>query len=140
MTSQLNVDTIVDKAGSGGSNVKMANTSTYVDGSATQNTVQGLAKAHCNFNGTGTISFRNSFNCSSLSDLGTGEYDVNYTNSMDSVYHSVTSGVSGSGVINFGQTEVHQLLVSKCRYRTFRYTAGLEDFSYNSVTQHGDLA
>ena len=30
MSSQLNVDTIVDKAGSGGSNVKMANTSTYV--------------------------------------------------------------------------------------------------------------
>ena len=28
MSSQLNVDTIVDKAGSGGSNVKMANTST----------------------------------------------------------------------------------------------------------------
>ena len=27
MSSQLNVDTIVDKAGSGGSNVKMANTS-----------------------------------------------------------------------------------------------------------------
>ena len=43
MTSQLNVDTIVDKAGSGGSNVKMANTSTYVSdaGAATQNTVQG---------------------------------------------------------------------------------------------------
>ena len=30
MSSQLNVDTIVDKAGSGGTNVKMANTSTYV--------------------------------------------------------------------------------------------------------------
>jgi len=46
MTSQLNVDTIVDKAGSGGSNVKMANTSTYVSdgGNVTQNTVQGLAK------------------------------------------------------------------------------------------------
>ena len=45
MTSQLNVDTIVDKAGSGGSNVKMANTSTYVGegGSGTQNTVQSLA-------------------------------------------------------------------------------------------------
>ena len=35
MTSQLNVDTIVDKAGSGGTNVKVANTSTYVsDGGA----------------------------------------------------------------------------------------------------------
>ena len=36
MSSQLNVDTIVDKAGSGGTNVKVANTSTYVsDGGAT---------------------------------------------------------------------------------------------------------
>ena len=42
MTSQLNVDTIVDKAGSGGTNVKIGNTSTYVadGGSASQNTVQ----------------------------------------------------------------------------------------------------
>ena len=47
MSSQLNVDTIVDKAGSGGTNVKVANTSTYVGegGSGTQNTVQGLNKA-----------------------------------------------------------------------------------------------
>ena len=46
MTSQLNVDTIVDKAGTGGSNIKIANTSTHVSdgGSATQNTVQGLVK------------------------------------------------------------------------------------------------
>ena len=44
MTSQLNVDTIVDKAGSGGTNVKVANISTYVSdgGAVTQNTVQGL--------------------------------------------------------------------------------------------------
>ena len=46
MTSQLNVDTIVDKAGSGGTNVKIGNTSTYVSegGAVTQNTVQGLTK------------------------------------------------------------------------------------------------
>ena len=39
MTSQLNVDTIVDKAGSGGTNVKVGNTSTYVSdgGGVTQN-------------------------------------------------------------------------------------------------------
>jgi hypothetical protein len=50
MTSQLNVDTIVDKAGSGGTNVKIGNTSTYVSdgGAVTQNTVQGLLKAWCN--------------------------------------------------------------------------------------------
>ena len=122
------------------STLSVSNITDGVDTVETGYVVNGSAKAHCNFNGTGTIAFRNSFNCSSLSDLGTGEYDVNYTSSMDSVYHSVTSGVSGSSVVNFAQTEVHQLLVSKCRYRTFRYTAGLEDFYYNSVTQHGDLA
>ena len=30
MTSQLNVDTIVDKAGSGGTNIKVGNDATYV--------------------------------------------------------------------------------------------------------------
>ena len=52
MTSQLNVDTIVDKAGSGGTNVKIGNTSTYVseNSAATQNTVQGLVKQWDKFN------------------------------------------------------------------------------------------
>ena len=49
MSSQLNVDTIVDKAGSGGTNVKIGNTSTYVseNSTTTQNTVQSLAKSWC---------------------------------------------------------------------------------------------
>ena len=42
MTSQLNVDTIVDTAGSGGTNVKIANTSVTVGtgGSGTLNTTE----------------------------------------------------------------------------------------------------
>ena len=42
MTSQLNVDTIVDKAGSGGTNVKIANTSVTVSdgGAVTTSTVR----------------------------------------------------------------------------------------------------
>ena len=73
MTSQLNVDTIVDKAGSGGTNVKVANTSTYVSdgGAVTQNTVQGLAKAWVNFDGTATdAAARDGFNNSSMTDVG----------------------------------------------------------------------
>jgi len=82
MTSQLNVDTIVDKAGSGGSNVKMANTSTYVSdgGAVTQNTVQGLCKVWVNFNGTSTIAARDSFNMTSLTDNGTGDYTTTFAN------------------------------------------------------------
>ena len=95
MTSQLNVDTIVDKAGSGGSNVKMANTSTYVSdgGNVTQNTVQGLAKSWVNFNGTGTIATRDSFNLSSLSDIGTGEYSVTIASAMSNTNYAVIGAV-----------------------------------------------
>ena len=64
MTSQLNVDTIVDKAGSGGTNVKIGNTSTYVSdgGAVAQNTVQGIAKVWFDIDGTGTVTVDDSFN------------------------------------------------------------------------------
>ena len=86
MTSQLNVDTIVDKAGSGGTNVKIGNTSTYVSegGATTQNTVQGLTKHLCYWNGTGTPAVSYSFNNSSLTDNGTGDFTQNFTNNMSS--------------------------------------------------------
>ena len=91
MTSQLNVDTIVDKAGSGGTNVKVANTSTYVSdgGAVTQNTVQGLAKAFCHWNSDSTIA--NGFNISSIDDDGTGDWDLNFTNAFSNSQSIITS-------------------------------------------------
>ena len=102
MTSQLNVDTIVDKAGSGGTNVKVANTSTYVSdgGSATQNTVQSLAKVFINFNGTGTIATRDSFNSSSIVDAGTGHYRVVFTNNMGNVNYTHILNCNNTSAFN----------------------------------------
>jgi len=42
----------------------------------------GSAKAWVNFNGTGTIAARDSFNVASLTDNSTGSYSVNFTSSM----------------------------------------------------------
>ena len=95
MTSQLNVDTIVDKAGSGGTNVKVANTSTYVSdgGNVTQNTVQGLCKHWILFNGTGDVAVTDSFNNSGLVDNGgAGEYTISFTNTMANNTFSVATG------------------------------------------------
>ena len=112
MTSQLNVDTIVDKAGSGGTNVKIANTSVTVaeGGSATTNTVQGLLKAWGNFDGSGTVGTNDSFNMDSLTDNGTGNYTINITNDlanangcmsgysiMDGLCYGDNSNVSSAG-------------------------------------------
>ena len=40
---------------------------------------QGRAKAWAIFTGTGTPSLEDSFNCSSITDHGTGSYQVNLT-------------------------------------------------------------
>ena len=102
MTSQLNVDTIVDKAGSGGTNVKIGNTSTYVSdgGNVTQNTVQGLIKVWINFDGTGTPAARDSFNVGSITDNGTGSYDIVFTNAMGNANYTTQCS------LNNGTTDV----------------------------------
>ena len=85
MTSQLNVDTIVDKAGSGGTNVKIGNTSTYVSdgGNVTQNTVQGLLKVWLNMAANGA-SIDDSFNIASVTDNGTGDNTYTFSSNMAS--------------------------------------------------------
>jgi hypothetical protein len=95
MTSQLNVDTIVDKAGSGGSNVKMANTSTYVGegGGSTQNTVQGLIKSWVL--ASNAASPTDSFNVSGGTDNGTGHYTYAFSTNMGNTNYSVAAGTAG---------------------------------------------
>ena len=90
MSSQLNVDTIVDKAGSGGTNVKVANTSVTVaeGGSATTTTVQGLAKSWSVTSGSDATS-DDSFNYTSNTDNGTGDYSHGLTNNMNAASYSV---------------------------------------------------
>ncbi len=60
-----------------------------LSGSSTD-VMSGLAKAWCQFNGTAaTISYGESFNGSSLSDLGEGRYQNNITNSMNTATYTV---------------------------------------------------
>jgi hypothetical protein len=44
--------------------------------------VNGTAKAWVNFNGTSTVAIRRAFNVSSITDMGTGDYTVNFTIAM----------------------------------------------------------
>lgn len=54
-------------------------------------TLSGSAKAWVNFNGTGTVAIRTSYNVSSITDLGTGSYQVNFTNAMPTADYVVTA-------------------------------------------------
>ncbi len=76
--STLKVDNIADRNGAG---------------QIPMNTVsQGTAKAWFNLNGTGTISPRDTFNITSFTDNGTGDYTSTFTIVMPNANFSVSYG------------------------------------------------
>ena len=67
-------------------------------------TKQSAAKAWVNFNGTGTIAARDSFNLSSLTDNGTGDYTINLTSAMADTNYCVSLSATDDGT-TAGQTD-----------------------------------
>ena len=55
----------------------------------TATVVNGSAKAWVNFNGTGTVAIRDSFNVTSITDNSTGNYTLNFTTAFTDVNYSV---------------------------------------------------
>jgi hypothetical protein len=51
-------------------------------------------RAWVNFNGTGTVAIRGSGNVSSVTDLGVGNYRVNFTTAMPDVNYAATTGLT----------------------------------------------
>ena len=145
MTSQLNVDTIVDKAGSGGTNVKIATTSTHVSdgGAVTQNTVQGLAKAWLTLDGEGTIAITDSNNIATITDNGTGDYSFTYTNNMGTAKHPVTGSNIGASTDYFFSFITSDAVAQATTGNTIqiKHHSGVDqDCDPTHVVIHGDLA
>jgi hypothetical protein len=67
------------------------NNITDTSGGSTNLTVPNTAKAWVNFNGTGTVAIRASFNVSSITDNGTGQYTVNFTTAFTDANYSIVS-------------------------------------------------
>jgi hypothetical protein len=59
-----------------------------------------FCRAWVNFNGTGTVAIRASFNVTSITDNNTGDYTVNFTTAMSDANYAFTvgstNGTSGS--------------------------------------------
>ena len=68
----------------------------------TSNVEVFTAKAWVNFNGTGTVAIRASGNVSSITDLGTGVYTVNFTTAMADANYATTlaTGLNASNGFN----------------------------------------
>jgi len=101
--------------------------------------VNGSAKAWVNFNGTGTIAARDSFNVTSLDDNGTGNYDVNFTNAMGNADFSsqVTAGYSAD-TGRYGENLAYNASFATVGARNSSGTS--VDNAGIAVTISGDLA
>ena len=134
MASELRVNTLKDA--SGNNSVGM---STVAEGSA---------KAWINMNGTGTPAARDSFNVGSITDNGTGDQTVNYTNSFGTVNYAVThyTAYQGTGQLHNNRiTGSSNKATGSIRVATGYINStvgniGAEDVAENNYANWGDLA
>ncbi|MNQ83105.1 hypothetical protein D3C85_981760 [compost metagenome] len=72
-----------------GTNTTQLATTAFVQAAITE----GQASAWVNFNGTGTVAIRDSFNVSSITDNGTGLYTVNFASAMSNASYATACSV-----------------------------------------------
>ena len=119
------------------------NVSNISDGTDTVETgyvVNGSAKAWVNFNGTGTIATRDSFNVSSLTDVGAGQYRINFSNSMANTgYSFATTNRINENIV--GSVAAFHLTTSiELQSRATTSTGTETDTDYVCGIIQGDLA
>ena len=134
--TNLHGDTIRKTGGSLGVDIRVKNTSVYEsDGgtSVTQNLVQGLAKYWVNYNGQSTVSVRDSFNHASLTDRGTGDYTLGFTNNFASNdYCPQFAGLRGATDENY---DAHPSFISGSEDTALTTSTLLTSTCYNNSVQ-----
>ena len=105
------------------------------------NGVTTNALAWVNFNGTGTIAIRASYNVSSITDNGTGDYTVNFATALSDANYAVT-GTAGNGdtgslrIISTGQAQTPTTTAT--RVLVHNLAASAVDPAYVSVAIFGN--
>ena len=135
MASQLKVDTITGVTTAGSITIQG-------EGSKTTNLQQGISKKWLYFDGQTTTVIKDSFNCSSISDNGTGDTTTNMTSAFNSAFYSLTaSGTYGSTNYPRSLSPAGNDAINTTYVRIYSGTnSGLEDLTYNMLSIDGDLA
>ena len=88
------------------STIKAANLQNTGSGAPTFKNSSGteigqLVKAWVNFNGRNTPSIRDDFNVSSITDIGTGKYQINFTNALSNANYAISGSAAELGSTGF---------------------------------------
>ena len=103
--------------------------------------VNGSAKAWMQLNGTGTIAIQGSFNTTSATDNGTGDYTQTFSSALANNDFSVVSDGSVSNDTYNQGTAASSPTTTTCRVNCWNTaTDGQADFNQVYTSIHGDLA
>jgi len=121
------------------STLNVANITDGTDTVETGYVVNGSAKAWVNFDGTGTIAIRESFNVASLTDNGTGDYTVTWSTSFAAYDYSAPT--AQDGYRHFGPESANPPTSSSIRLlaRNGQVTTP-QDLEFAGISAFGDLA
>ena len=127
------------------STIDVANITDGTDTVATGYVINGSAKFWVNFNGSGTVVIRDSFNMSSLTDNGTGDYSGNFASNMSATTYSVVSGISESNTGGVAHCSVgDDYTTSDFLMLTSNVAGGnannLTDYKFVQTAVNGELA
>jgi hypothetical protein len=131
MASELRVNTLKDASGN--------------NSVATSVVHSGSAKAWFHFNGTGTAANRGSYNISSLTDNGTGNFTENFSNNMNDANYATTGLAGGaSSASAWADSITHSYVDSPCLTSSVSimtsYNTSLADSERSAGQVDGDLA
>ena len=100
---------------------------------------QGRCKAWVNFNGTGTVAIRDSFNVGSITDNGTGSYTLNFSTAMPSAnYVLCMSGSTNNSYTRAGTQTPSSMTTSTAAVQTANSSGSSADREYCAVAIFGD--
>ena len=112
------------------------------------NGVTTNALAWVNFNGTGTVAIRSSYNVSSITDNGTGDYTVNFATSLSDANYACNMTIQrgdgaganpGYGCIYGTATNAYtSITTSSVRLTTTSSSTAAQDMPYVGVTIFGN--
>tara|TARA_B100000035_G_C20829337_1_gene477946 strand:- start:17 stop:424 length:408 start_codon:yes stop_codon:yes gene_type:complete len=135
MASILKVDTITGVTTAGSIAV------TGEGNSTTTNLQQGLAKVWANWNGTGTVAIRDSFNTASITDNGTGDYTTNVSNAMANANYCFTAlGGDTSGSLSVRIENSSNRTTTTIDLISYNTSDAMLDIQDVNSLFHGDLA
>ena len=103
---------------------------------------QGTAKAWVNFNGQGTIAARDSFNLASLTDNGTGDYTITFSNNMGNanyIIHTTGEQLASNDSVAINKDYSTAYITSAARVVATQGSTRANPV-YTNFSNHGDLA